>query len=114
MGSPPHVRGKLALNRCLCVLKGITPEWAGKPYTQWEAIIANGITPACAGKTGSICIICNAIRDHPRMCGENAYLGTFVVDASGSPPHVRGKQIQILKFLYFFGITPACAGKTTK
>ena len=46
------------------------------------------------------------------MCGENAYLGTFVVDASGSPPHVRGKLALVGDAPETIGITPACAGKT--
>ena len=49
-GSPPRVRGKVILIV--------------------SAIIGNGITPACAGKSGlrrgELC----ALRDHPRVCGE--------------------------------------------
>ena len=50
-GSPPHVRGKLALS-------GSNPGGCG-------------ITPACAGKTGTLVGQSGRNWDHPRMCGEN-------------------------------------------
>ena len=53
LGSPPHVRGKLALN----------------PARHCDT----GITPACAGKTPSNDLVAVSWRDHPRMCGENRW-----------------------------------------
>ena len=50
LGSPPHVRGKAIV--------------AFAPGSD------DGITPACAGKSGfhTYCTFLN--KDHPRMCGE--------------------------------------------
>ena len=50
IGSPPHVRGK-------------APAPAGfQPPA--------GITPACAGKSRFLGVLCLMFQDHPRMCGE--------------------------------------------
>ena len=91
-GSPPHVRGK--------VLKIL------------YALRANGITPACAGKSEAGRSNAEQRQDHPRMCGEKDV--TLLDDSheKGSPPHVRGKGIHLATVLVDHGITPACAGKS--
>ena len=91
-GSPPRVRGKH---------KGR----AGRPQHR-------GITPACAGKTRTAHGQIESIRDHPRVCGENAPEMMACPTESGSPPRVRGKQGSHVKCGNRQGITPACAGKT--
>ena len=71
-----------------------------------------GITPACAGKTSKQDCGAYAPRDHPRVCGENAYhIPSFIITL-GSPPRVRGKPAYIGLLCQDIGITPACAGKT--
>ena len=50
IGSPPHVRGK------------------ADAAAHW--FLAQGITPACAGKSGFVPNSYSSERDHPRMCGE--------------------------------------------
>ena len=73
---------------------------------------AEGITPACAGKTNRVTAKLVIVWDHPRMCGENkATMLPFGVCA-GSPPHVRGKLASFFSGLWNGRITPACAGKT--
>ena len=52
------------------------------------------------------------IWDHPRVCGENKSIVTFVQVCKGSPPRVRGKQIKFFDGDSRDRITPACAGKT--
>ena len=71
-----------------------------------------GITPAGAGKTEVISIICPLIQDHPRRCGENDFFEIIGYVRIGSPPQVRGKQVSFSCFTYRFRITPAGAGKT--
>ena len=93
-GSPPRVRGKLS---CL-----------------ERAAVEDGITPACAGKTVSSSLPPLRVGDHPRVCGENAKTGVFRLGKAGSPPRVRGKQRRLLHARFYFGITPACAGKTER
>ena len=90
-GSPPHVRGK--------------------GFCAVEIHCCCGITPACAGKSGTVGAVGNAIGDHPRMCGEKAAFQRLHLAMLGSPPHVRGKALFIKNHFPFVGITPACAGK---
>ena len=71
LGSPPQVRGKLAIT---------APDELG-----------NGITPAGAGKTVPVFGHRAHNRDHPRRCGENHGIGGATGAYSGSPPQVRGK-----------------------
>ena len=93
LGSPPQVRGKPSLlenYQCFA----------------W-------ITPAGAGKTRHCCQCLYTTEDHPRRCGENRLMVTFLNLKEGSPPQVRGKLSDILIFSVISGITPAGAGKTT-
>ena len=70
-GSPPRVRGKL--------------------YPRLTVSKLAGITPACAGKTLDSHSINDAIKDHPRVCGENPVILPSWMRGGGSPPRVRGK-----------------------
>ena len=91
-GSPPHVRERLILGR----LEGT----------------GNGITPACAGKTGQSLRSRRSGRDHPRMCGKDYQLPKALFTNPGSPPHVRERLVYPRRRRPCPGITPACAGKT--
>ena len=90
-GSPPRVRGKLHPAHQLPVPAGITPAHAGKTPA-----------PSRNSLTG---------RDHPRVCGENAYASCAPGSYQGSPPRVRGKYNGGIVNNTATGITPACAGK---
>ena len=92
IGSPPRVRGKLKV--------------------KLRRRVKNRITPACAGKTIAETLGRDAKEDHPRVCGENAFLRSQEADSGGSPPRVRGKPSAFSLVFVIFGITPACAGKT--
>ena len=91
-GSPPHVRGKEGL---AC----------------WQAL-QQGITPACAGKSITPFSVLKLPRDHPRMCGEKMCCSAIACRKSGSPPHVRGKELTAPHSTHSYRITPACAGKS--
>ena len=93
-GSPPHVRGKGKLD-------GQSPQ-------------GTRITPACAGKSILVIFIVFHSEDHPRMCGEKQGKPTGSKKWAGSPPHVRGKELQHGFEHFNIGITPACAGKRLK
>ena len=93
-GSPPRVRGKPA---------------ARKRYKK-----VSGITPARAGKTRSMTLMRRTRQDHPRACGENAPHDAPPHRVVGSPPRVRGKRYDAVKYIPRQGITPARAGKTFK
>ena len=71
------------------------------------------ITPAYAGKSGFKAVGGRFDEDHPRICGEKAVCLHGVQDRSGSPPHMRGKGLEILVLCSADRITPAYAGKST-
>ena len=91
-GSPPQVRGKL-----FCVPK---------------RRFCTRITPAGAGKTPSCVPTASLTWDHPRRCGENGLPQSTPQPHPGSPPQVRGKQIDESDNNSLVRITPAGAGKT--
>ena len=70
------------------------------------------ITPAGAGKTPCGSSERHAVEDHPRRCGENRPSRIPPVITRGSPPQVRGKQVNAMKYSKCERITPAGAGKT--
>ena len=72
-GSPPHMRGK-ALNT------SFVPE-------------LYRITPAYAGKSSELKESASIRRDHPRICGEKYLEYGRRYKSTGSPPHMRGKEV---------------------
>ena len=63
----------------------------GKPVLFASNARAEGITPACAGKTLWSRSWESCLGDHPRVCGEN-FKSCFVLGLTlGSPPRMRGK-----------------------
>ena len=91
IGSPPHMRGKAAQ--------------AALPYLDTR------ITPAYAGKRRHQTVRRQKNEDHPRICGEKYSRYIFRMVSSGSPPHMRGKGLRIVRVSALPGITPAYAGK---
>ncbi len=84
----------------------------GKEFVQSILLLKGGITPACAGKRFPMTARLAAKKDHPRMCGEKKRSGDKATANAGSPPHVRGKELQKCRKNLTEGITPACAGKS--
>ena len=71
MGSPPRVRGEVAVR---LVVRDV-----------------GRITPACAGRRDVRKTRVCRDQDHPRVCGEKPPYPPAVVSLSGSPPRVRGE-----------------------
>ena len=92
VGSSPHARGK-----------GNVP---ARHRTQTRII------PACAGKSGCLCVVPFSIEDHPRMRGEKYDKQPFESMTSGSSPHARGKGEATPAIRLALRIIPACAGKS--
>ena len=112
-GSPPPMRGKGA--GCstlfavvqdhprLCGEKSMKPEpkclEMGSPRLCGEKVrfsttsdASKGITPAYAGKKEKAwSFLPNAVRDHPRLCGEKRQQFQPLRQVWGSPPPMRGK-----------------------
>ena len=90
-GSPPRMRGKAQGTDIFELAQGITPAYAGKRlriFARYE----------CRG-------------DHPRVCGEKLRASPELFDLLGSPPRVRGKGGGLPRPRFGGGITPAYAGK---
>ena len=132
-GSPPQVRGKHLGGAPYSKSPRITPAGAGKTIRRYTVVHRSpgsppqvrgkrsckvfqqsdaGITPAGAGKTGVRNGLCTGRQDHPRRCGENFRVQPLFGNAVGSPPQVRGKQLNRLTIKRRDRITPAGAGKT--
>ena len=111
-GSPPRVRGKVGRRRSknrrtedhprVCGekacgrasprgAKGSPPRVRGKDFIMSPMNCPLGITPACAGKSGSSCYPAGIPWDHPRVCGEKQTPKGTAHGRPGSPPRVRGK-----------------------
>ena len=91
-GSPPRMRGKLALTA--------------------TNHVQSRITPAHAGKTQKLHFIRCCFKDHPRACGENCQIVAQALEILGSPPRMRGKRQLMRYIICAMRITPAHAGKT--
>ena len=91
-GSPPRMRGKGRFSHVGDLLQGITPAYAGKRRM---------LPPGCSRPW-----------DYPRVCGEKGCVTFWFRNHSGSPPHMRGKELSFVSFEPHTGITPAYAGKS--
>ena len=94
MGSPPLARGTV-MRRCIFAA-------------------SSGITPACAGNSGTMPKTKSWIWDHPRLRGEQLVIDDFSNPCPGSPPLARGTGHGRITLWATGGITPACAGNRTR
>ena len=105
--------GEKFMRPCLpIIMLGSPPRMRGKADEERQIAAEAGITPACAGKSAAIPVTRRCGRDHPRMCGEKIYSVRDNIAEQGSPPHVRGKEIDTVAETAVTGITPAYAGKS--
>ena len=91
---------------------GSSPRVRGKRLDGLQVDAADGLIPACAGKTSASRPRTARLPAHPRMCGENRRARWDAGIAWGSSPRVRGKQAREGYPFLFDGLIPACAGKT--
>ena len=80
LGSPPRMRGKVAVLGVIQQQLRITPAYAGKSLLQ--------STRPCGR------------RDHPRVCGEKALGLKTDEHKRGSPPRMRGKGTHARAYIY--------------
>ena len=83
----------------------------GKVKTLESYMGNDRITPAYAGKSDVSRMSFPMYEDHPRLCGEKFFLLLFLKCRPGSPPPMRGKEINPRIQLIESRITPAYAGK---
>ncbi len=94
VGSPPPMRGKVLLLHPIQLAIGITPAYAGKSFILTSRSVY--------------------IQDHPRLCGEKAFMIYWSYRRLGSPPPMRGKAVSMQSPPTRYRITPAYAGKSIK
>ena len=84
----------------------------GKVENTVEKHTDHRITPAYAGKSYAPAFSFPILEDHPRVCGEKTVFRTNGPTTEGSPPRMRGKEVDGFGFFCGLGITPAYAGKS--
>ena len=91
---------------------GSSPRVRGEAKVSGSRVMSIRIIPACAGKRRDVEVKAAAVGDHPRVCGEKAYVAYRSTNASGSSPRVRGKERRNSRQIISKRIIPACAGKS--
>ena len=93
LGDHPRMRGEYG-NCTLTVngYEGSPPHARGIQKHRVQPSKKGGITPACAGNTGSVSCSASSFWDHPRMRGEYTSSPFTKIAGTGSPPHARGIQ----------------------
>ena len=94
LGRSPRVRGRLS-------------------HLGTEADL-DGTIPACAGKTVLIEVSPCALKDDPRVCGEDGSETRVQQDYPGRSPRVRGRRQLGEHGRQWVRTIPACAGKTDR
>ena len=113
-GAHPRVCGEnSALARKHVFEGGSSPRVRGKRGSTLSTEMTVGLIPACAGKTNTLGYLARGRKAHPRVCGENLLLRSFLLLRSGSSPRVRGKRGEGGQGLESGRLIPACAGKTS-
>ena len=111
----PRLCGEKRLfSMLLAYHKGSPPPMRGKGSFVSAVVICGGITPAYAGKSDNEGGRCQLRRDHPRLCGEKPSPAKRNCYKTGSPPPMRGKVCETMKFIPSSRITPAYAGKSER
>lgn len=87
------------------------PHMRGKRHHLRRRFYVPGITPAHAGKSLSLSGWFSGRRDHPRICGEKWPSRRCAQGRRGSPPHMRGKDLEKLAHERRCGIPPRVRGK---
>ena len=81
-----HLRSKASLY----VLPGSSPRMRGALRACASRLCRHGIIPAYAGSTHHLALAFQAVRDHPRVCGEHYYGDMTGLATKGSSPRMRG------------------------
>ena len=92
-------------------VKGSPPRGRGKADAAPHGFLAEGITPAWAGKSYVLVSVEFVPEDHPRVGGEKYNSAEALANRQGSPPRGRGKVIPCGQCIGCRRITPAWAGK---
>ena len=96
----------------LIITVGSSPLTRGKLVQGTQAVEAEGLIPAHAGKTFARSIRSTSLRAHPRSRGENQGRSLMFPKRVGSSPLTRGKRCGHGVSFLWLRLIPAHAGKT--
>src|SRR5690606_22343832 len=91
---------------------GSAPHARGRPKPDDVRRLAEWISPACAGTTGTGTPRRNQGWDQPRMRGDDLSTWYALAMSIGSAPHARGRRLASFWPTTKSRISPACAGTT--
>ena len=94
--------------------RGLPPQVRGELAAVGSGHRAAGLTPAGAGRTGSLPVGSASPRAYPRRCGENARVFGGATNGDGLPPQVRGEHGDGPGERHRVRLTPAGAGRTLR
>ena len=115
LGDHPRSCGKdIIMSILMMIFLGSPPLVRERPTILEQGTCAFGITPARAGKTCQTFTHISRNEDHPRSCGKDFHLTSYIGRKQGSPPLVRERLYWASLWARLAGITPARAGKTKK
>ena len=103
---------KMSADAVSAVVKGSPPRMRGKEGCVLRIPLRIRITPAHAGKSGTLYPDSTSYEDHPRACGEKPLIKLNSNITKGSPPRMRGKVAALAEITQDERITPAHAGKS--
>ena len=103
---------KSTLDRIRLSKLGSPPPMRGKAGGRASLTVSSRITPAYAGKSANVTLAGSSGWDHPRLCGEKVAETETIATEIGSPPPMRGKDMEHLIRMWLDRITPAYAGKS--
>ncbi len=113
MTAHPRVRGE---DRCpahgFAFLPGSSPRARGGPTIVGNPLRADGLIPACAGRTPNLAHRNRLATAHPRVRGEDQTRCSSAGSRSGSSPRARGGRSRQPPDRSGSGLIPACAGRT--
>ena len=96
----------------VAMVRGSSPRMRGKRKSVLAEIIQRGLIPAHAGKTPFHGSGRGSVGAHPRACGENNTVRSYLRKKLGSSPRMRGKRRSSRSPYPCRRLIPAHAGKT--
>ena len=109
----PRVRGEHISSRARSTpVAGSAPRARGTRTARMPRPPRDCISPACAGNTPCLTILCDVHSDQPRVRGEHPIARTPTDNVYGSAPRARGTLSSHRELRSSYRISPACAENT--
>ncbi len=111
----PRVRGEqLSPSPSGVTGRGSSPRARGADHGGALQPVVLGVIPGCAGSRATCTSPAASTRGHPRVRGEQCYLGVYDSGGTGSSPRARGAGDRHRPDRSPDGVIPACAGSRAR